>query len=79
MIHLSLLLNSEISAFSSNAGSGFHDVFESLRDPGCKLKSLNVSKCLLSMEDSLCLGESIRKSNCLDALRLEGGTRLGEV
>ncbi|KAI5747925.1 hypothetical protein M8J77_019927 [Diaphorina citri] len=62
-----------------HSGSGFHDVFEALRDPGCKLKSLNVSKCLLSMEDSLCLGESIRKSHCLDALRLEGGTRLGEV
>lgn len=59
--------------------SGFHDVFEAIRDPSCKLRSLNVSKCLLGAEDALCLGETIRRSCCLDALRLEGGTRLGEV
>lgn len=59
--------------------SGFHDIFESIKDPLCKLRSLNVSKCLLSAEDALCLGETVRRSHCLDALRLEGGTRLGEV
>ncbi|GLH16213.1 Uncharacterized protein GBIM_20552 [Gryllus bimaculatus] len=51
---------------SAHAGSGFHDVFEAARDPACKLRSLNVSKCLLGAEDALCLGET-------------GGTRLGEV
>ncbi|RZF42290.1 hypothetical protein LSTR_LSTR003908 [Laodelphax striatellus] len=62
-----------------HASSGFHDVFEAIRDPGCKLRSLNVSKCLLGAEDALCLGETMRRSCCLDALRLEGATRLGEV
>ncbi|XP_067000961.2 uncharacterized protein [Anabrus simplex] len=64
---------------TAHAGSGFHDVFEAARDPACKLRSLNVSKCLLGAEDALCLGETIRRSTSLDALRLEGGTRLGEV
>nr|CAD7201576.1 unnamed protein product [Timema douglasi] len=64
---------------TAHAGSGFHDVFEAARDPACKLRSLNVSKCLLGAEDALCLGETVRRSECLDALRLEGGTRLGEV
>lgn len=86
----------------AHAGSGFHDVFEAVREPGCKLRSLNVSKyvfklllndlknssklkiefpfrCLLGVEDAVCLGETVRKSQCLDALRLEGGTRLAEV
>ncbi|XP_063235464.1 uncharacterized protein LOC134538244 [Bacillus rossius redtenbacheri] len=64
---------------SVHAGSGFHDVFEAVRDPACKLRSLNVSKCLLGAEDALCLGETVRRTGCLDALKLEGGTRLGEV
>ncbi|XP_039282976.1 uncharacterized protein LOC111057093 [Nilaparvata lugens] len=62
-----------------HSSSGFHDVFEAIRDPSCKLRSLNVSKCLLGAEDALCLGETMRRSGCLDALRLEGATRLGEV
>jgi hypothetical protein len=39
-----------------HSGSGFHDVFDAARDPSCKLRSLNVSKCLLGAEDALCLG-----------------------
>lgn len=39
-----------------HSGSGFHDVFDAARDPACKLRSLNVSKCLLGAEDALCLG-----------------------
>lgn len=62
-----------------HATSGFHDVFEAIRAAGCKLRSLNVSKCLLAAEDALCLGETVRRCSCLDALKLEGGTRLGEV
>ena len=33
----------------------------------------------MGVEDAVCLGETVRKSHCLDALRLEGGTRLAEV
>ncbi|XP_049962189.1 uncharacterized protein LOC126482252 [Schistocerca serialis cubense] len=61
------------------AASGFHHVFEAARDPGCQLRSLNVSKCLLGTEDALCLGETVRRSRSLAALRLEGAARLGEV
>ncbi|XP_047116274.1 uncharacterized protein LOC124796227 [Schistocerca piceifrons] len=61
------------------AASGFHHVFEAARDPGCQLRSLNVSKCLLGTEDALCLGETVRRSRNLAALRLEGAARLGEV
>lgn len=64
---------------AAHASSGFHDVFEAIRTAGCRLKSLNVSKCQLGAEDALCLGETVRRSTCLDALKLEGGTRLGEV
>ncbi|KAF4527197.1 hypothetical protein B566_EDAN006124, partial [Ephemera danica] len=60
-------------------GSGFHAVFEAAREPGVCLRALNVSKCALGVEDAMCLGETVRRSRSLAALRLEGASRLAEV
>ncbi|KAK3929871.1 NACHT, LRR and PYD domains-containing protein 1-like protein, partial [Frankliniella fusca] len=63
---------------ASHAGSGFHDVFDAIRDASCQLRNLNVSKCLLSPGDATCLGAAVRGGS-LTALRLEGAARLWEV
>lgn len=49
------------------------------REPNCKLRSLNVSKCLLGGLDAGCLGETIRKARNLDALRAAGASRPADV
>ncbi|XP_059479166.1 uncharacterized protein LOC132198899 [Neocloeon triangulifer] len=59
--------------------SGFHAIFESAKDPNVCVRALNVSKCALGADDALCLGDTVRKSRSLAALRLEGTSRLGEV
>lgn len=59
--------------------SGFHAVFEAARDPSVCVRALNVSKCALGAEDAICLGETVRRSRSLAALRLEGASRLAEV
>lgn len=55
---------------------GFHEIFTALRTPGipasANLRSLNLSKCVMNWEDVICLGETIRKTNSLDSLRMEG-------
>jgi len=57
---------------------GFHEIFTVLRsvpnhqDNLWHLTSLNLSKCVMNWEDVICLGETIRKMNCLDSLRMEG-------
>jgi hypothetical protein len=55
---------------------GFHGLFSVLRTPEglsrCNLRSLNLSKCVMNWEDVICLGETIRKTKCLDTLRMEG-------
>lgn len=55
---------------------GFHEIFTVLRTPGlpasANLRSLNLSKCVMNWEDVICLGETIRKTNSLDSLRMEG-------
>lgn len=50
-----------------------------LREPNCKLRSLNVSKCLLGGLDAGCLGETIRRARNLDALRAAGASRPADV
>lgn len=49
------------------------------REPNCKLRSLNVSKCLLGGLDAGCLGETIRRARNLDALRAAGASRPADV
>ncbi|XP_024938104.1 uncharacterized protein LOC112493602 isoform X2 [Cephus cinctus] len=64
---------------SSHQGTGFHEIFNAIREPNCKLRSLNVSKCLVGGLDAECLGETIRKARNLDALRAAGASRPADV
>ncbi|XP_050464361.1 uncharacterized protein LOC126858240 isoform X2 [Cataglyphis hispanica] len=64
---------------SSHHGTGFHEIFNAIREPNCKLRSLNVSKCLLGGLDAGCLGETIRRARNLDALRAAGASRPADV
>ncbi|KAL0099462.1 hypothetical protein PUN28_020170 [Cardiocondyla obscurior] len=64
---------------TSHQGTGFHEIFNAIREPNCKLRSLNVSKCLLGGLDAGCLGETIRKARNLDALRAAGASRPADV
>ncbi|XP_023244956.1 uncharacterized protein LOC106639778, partial [Copidosoma floridanum] len=59
----------------SHQGTGFHEIFNAIREPNCKLRSLNVSKCLLGGLDAACLGETIRRARNLDAVRAAGASR----
>lgn len=49
------------------------------REPNCKLRSLNVSKCLIGGLDAGCLGETIRRARNLDAVRAAGASRPADV
>ncbi|XP_076656954.1 uncharacterized protein LOC143361451 isoform X2 [Halictus rubicundus] len=64
---------------SSHQGTGFHEIFNAIREPNCKLRSLNVSKCLLGGLDAGCLGETVRRARNLDALRAAGASRPADV
>ncbi|KAL2724084.1 hypothetical protein V1478_008597 [Vespula squamosa] len=64
---------------TSHQGTGFHEIFNAIREPSCKLRSLNVSKCLLGGLDAGCLGETIRKARHLDALRAAGASKPADV
>ncbi|OAD56855.1 Protein NLRC5 [Eufriesea mexicana] len=71
------------AAARTEAPSSYAKVFEILfsnsREPNCKLRSLNVSKCLLGGLDAGCLGETIRRARNLDALRAAGASRPADV
>ncbi|XP_063991392.1 uncharacterized protein LOC135169905 [Diachasmimorpha longicaudata] len=60
-------------------GTGFHEIFNAIREPNCKLRSLNVSKCLQGGLDAGCLGETIRRARNLDAVRAAGASRPVDV
>ncbi|XP_043274140.1 uncharacterized protein [Venturia canescens] len=64
---------------TSHQGTGFHEIFNAIREPNCKLRSLNVSKCLQGGLDAGCLGETIRRARYLDALRASGASRPADV
>jgi hypothetical protein len=49
------------------------------REPYSRLHGLDLSKAQLTLEDSMCLGETVRLSQSLQILRLEGCSRLSEV
>lgn len=56
-----------------------HDLLLAAREPYSKLNGLDLSKAQLSLEDSMCLGETVRISNTLHTLKLEGCSRLSEI
>ncbi|XP_055908357.1 uncharacterized protein LOC129943132 [Eupeodes corollae] len=61
-----------------NSGT-LHDLLLAARESYSKLHGLDLSKAQLSLEDSMCLGETVRLSNTLHTLKLEGSSRLSEI
>lgn len=61
-----------------NSGT-LHDLLLAARENYSKLHQLDLSKAQLSLEDSMCLGETIRLSTSLHSLKLEGASRLSEI
>lgn len=61
-----------------NSGT-LHDLLLAAREPFSKLHGLDLSKAQLTLEDSMCLGETVRLSNTLHTLKLEGSSRLSEI
>lgn len=56
-----------------------HELLLAARESGSRLHGLDFSKAQLGLEDSMCLGETVRVSSTLHSLKLEGTTRLSEV
>lgn len=61
-----------------NSGT-LHDLLLTAREPNSRLYGLDLSKAQLSLEDSMCLGETVRVSNTLHSLKMEGASRLSEI
>lgn len=61
-----------------NSGT-LHDLLLAAREPFSRLHGLDLSKAQLSLEDSMCLGETVRVSNQLHSIKLEGSSRMSEV
>lgn len=56
-----------------------HDLLVAARDPHSRLNALDLSKAQMSLEDGMCLGETVRVATKLHSLRIEGATRLSEI
>jgi hypothetical protein len=61
-----------------NSGT-LHDLLLAARDQYSRLHGLDLSKAQLTLEDSMCLGETVRLSNTLHSIKLEGASRLSEI
>lgn len=61
-----------------NSGT-LHDLLYAAREPYSRLHGLDLSKAQLSLEDSMCLGETVRVSTTLHSIKLEGASRLSEI
>ncbi|EDS29102.1 conserved hypothetical protein [Culex quinquefasciatus] len=61
-----------------NSGT-LHELLLAARDPYSRLHGLDLSKAQLSLEDSMCLGETVRVSATLHSIKLEGASRLSEI
>ncbi|XP_058055694.1 uncharacterized protein LOC131207102 [Anopheles bellator] len=61
-----------------NSGT-LHELLLAARDTYSRLHGLDLSKAQLSLEDSMCLGETVRVSTTLHAIKLEGASRLSEI
>lgn len=56
-----------------------HDLLLAAREPYSRLHGLDLSKAQLSLEDSMCLGETVRLSSQLHSIKIEGSSRISEV
>lgn len=63
----------------SHSSGTMHDLFLVIRDNSTKLHSLDLSKAQLSLEDAMCLGETVRVSKALHTLKLEGLSRMSDI
>lgn len=63
---------------SHNSGT-LHDLFVIIRDNYSKLHGLDLSKAQFTLEDSMCLGETVRISKTLHTLKLEGLSRISDI
>uniref|UniRef100_A0A1B0DKC6 NACHT domain-containing protein n=1 Tax=Phlebotomus papatasi TaxID=29031 RepID=A0A1B0DKC6_PHLPP len=61
-----------------NSGT-LHDLFLTIREPYSRLNGLDLSKAQLSLEDAMCLGETVRLSTTLHSIKIEGASRLSEI
>jgi hypothetical protein len=61
-----------------NSGT-LHDLLFAAREPYSRLHGLDLSKAQLSLEDSMCLGETVRVSTTLHSIKLEGASRMSEI
>lgn len=61
-----------------NSGT-LHELLLAARDSYSRLHGLDLSKAQLSLEDSMCLGETVRVSTQLHSIKLEGSSRVTEV
>ncbi|XP_055525587.1 uncharacterized protein LOC129718641 [Wyeomyia smithii] len=61
-----------------NSGT-LHELLLAARDSYSRLHGLDLSKAQLSLEDSMCLGETVRVSTTLHSIKLEGASRLSEI
>ncbi|XP_055585166.1 uncharacterized protein LOC129738016 [Uranotaenia lowii] len=61
-----------------NSGT-LHELLLAARDSFSRLHGLDLSKAQLSLEDSMCLGETVRVSTTLHSIKLEGASRLSEI
>ncbi|XP_058812360.1 uncharacterized protein LOC131676943 [Topomyia yanbarensis] len=61
-----------------NSGT-LHELLLAARDAYSRLHGLDLSKAQLSLEDSMCLGETVRVSTTLHSIKLEGASRLSEI
>lgn len=62
-----------------HTSGSLHELLCAARESNSRLHGLDFSKAQLSLEDSMCLGETVRLSPTLHSLKLEGTTRLSEV
>lgn len=56
-----------------------HDLLATARDPYSRLNGLDLSKTQMSLEDGMCLGETVRLASTLHSLKMEGATRVSEI
>ncbi|XP_035895256.1 uncharacterized protein LOC118504640 [Anopheles stephensi] len=61
-----------------NSGT-LHELLLAARETYSRLHGLDLSKAQLSLEDSMCLGETVRVSTTLHSIKLEGASRLSEI
>lgn len=64
---------------NQHSSGTLHELLCAAREPFSRLHGLDLSKAQLSLEDSMCLGETVRTSKTLHSLKVEGASRISEI